>query len=309
MYTIKTDQCPAAHTHSDTDIPIMDQSMQPILYRPQGDLESLQELFDRVPRYLFRTSTRNSNGHTSSVRVKSAAAVNNRSTKDVFERNVTSARNMLKFHVLWKDYSDDNFTSWTSSIVFALQHGIRKAIGGRYHSAEEPSTIDIMILDTRKVPRGAFLPSMALLKAYNLTKDPDIVDKLPYYYGEYLSQGVLDFTAGSTVATTLAKLNELGLGGLYSPSTHKIQANHLWLAVNGVRTAIKNEQEREPTSEELRLAQRIALGITGSKNFLPVVMMLLLSTKPRYRLSPAILKAFEMNRWGEWYSCIWTNTS
>jgi hypothetical protein len=204
---------------------------------------------------------------------------------------------MLKHHITWSNRKTDNFISWTSSIVFALQHAIRKANGGRGCPIEDPSTINIIILDTSRLPRQVFLSTVALLEVFDLTTDRDI--NLPYCYGEYLSQGLLDLPEGSMVTTTLKRLNELSLDSLYSPFTFRIRRSHLWLAVNNVRQKFKKDSKEVPTSEEIELAQRIATSITNKKRFRSVIMMLLLSMAPRDCPDSKIMEAFAANGWGK----------
>jgi hypothetical protein len=50
------------------------------------------------------------------------------------------------------------------------------------------SEIGICVLDTRKVPRGSFLPAIALPQTYGILSEDN--HKLQYCCGEYLSQAL-----------------------------------------------------------------------------------------------------------------------
>lgn len=268
------------------------------LFMPQGESEFLHELFANTPRFLFRTWTPKSAGFTSSTQVRSKAAGYRKPIEDLFGREVHAARRILKFHLLWWEEFDDNLISWTNSIIFALQHGIRKSVDhGR--EKEDASTIQLMILDTYAFPRGVFLSAHDLLEAYNLASDSAIKKRWNWYHGEYLSQGVLDLPAAATVITTLAQLEDLGLKSLYSPS-RDFGKNTLWLAVDDARKRIKDvsQNRKELSTNEIETAQRIATSITKKRKFRPFIMAMLLSMKPRYRIEPLILRAFKTNGWG-----------
>lgn len=283
----------------------MNDKIAPTLYKPGDELESLVVHLDRIPHYLFRTFTPRSNGHTTfkgtiPTSIMTAAALNGYATDDVLGRDTTDATVMLKKHLGWKNTKDDNFTSWTSSPLFAIQHGVRKTApgtrpDGEYKWAlEHPSTIDITILDTRKLPRGCFLSTIALLEAFDMMDDPDIM--IPYCHGEFLSQGTLLLPKGSAATITLQKLIDLGLHKLYTPLGSEFEKSQLWRPVHRIR---QNWKPETPTDEELETAQSIAKNMTSSLSFRAVVMMNLLSIKRRIRNEPKILEAFRVDEWGE----------
>jgi hypothetical protein len=85
-------------------------------------------------------------------RVESAPAKHGHPTNDFFCCGVEGIR-MLKERVCSKNSKNENFVSWTSPLVFALQHAICKSAGG-----EDPSTIKIMVVNTHMVDRGLFIP-------------------------------------------------------------------------------------------------------------------------------------------------------
>ncbi|EOA84699.1 uncharacterized protein SETTUDRAFT_31946 [Exserohilum turcica Et28A] len=167
------------------------------VFMPHGMLEGLSDQFDCIPHYLFRTSSPRSGGTTNETHVASVAAINHFDQSDILARDWDEAVVMLQQHLLWEPYAEDNLVSWTSSFIFVVQHAIRREETDKPTSAS--NSIYISVLDTRKVPRGTFLPARALLKAYDLPDEGKL--KHDFYYGEYISQGSLYSDAIST--TTL----------------------------------------------------------------------------------------------------------
>ena len=96
-------------------------------FDPTGNKAWLREKFDEIPRYLFRVSTPKSDGTTDICWVKSKDARHDFAYRRVDvpasarHRHVAS---MLNRHLRWcgKSTESDNFVSWTSSLLFALQY-------------------------------------------------------------------------------------------------------------------------------------------------------------------------------------------
>jgi hypothetical protein len=236
------------------------------VFMPHGRLEGLSEYFDCVPHYLFRVSSPRSSGTTTHSLIESAAAKFNLDRSDVLGR------------------------------LFAAQHAIRRQATDQ--PASKPESINITILNTRKVPRGTFLPAVALLQAYNIESTGKL--RHDYYHGEYLSQGRLySDTIGTT--TTLDNLTTYGLYELYPPFAEISQKTALCRRVLQLRETFMGIP-KEPTNEEVAIAERISVCCFSHVDILPVVMMSLLSLEPRYRLEPRILKAFKDTFWSQWCS-------
>lgn len=265
------------------------------IYQPSAGQASLHLHLEQIPHFLLRVSSDNSNGSTSATRVVSGAVKRGYSSSDVLSRSNDWAVDRLKAHVKWRFREDGNFVSWTNSIIFALQHAVRKANGGKGCPSEDPSAIQITIVDVRKLPMQIFLPSVALLEAYGLIGDSEI--NVQYCHGEYLSQGALDLPPGCAISTTLERLNALGLDRIFTPHNR----HHLWNAVDPKRKRIKCGPKESVTTTEWETVETIARGICSSKIFRTVVTLLLLSIKPRYRLDPMVLEVFANNDWGRLY--------
>lgn len=263
------------------------------LFQPHGSLQDLTEYFDSIPHYLFRTSSPRSSGTTTKTCVESAAVKYNFNQDDILRQDWAKAVEMLESHLLWRNWTTDNLMSWTSSFLFAVQHAIRRQATDRPPSA--PGSIHISILDTRKLPRGTFLPAVALLEAYNIESKGKL--NRDYYYGEYLSQGRMDLFSDTMAMTTLEALIDHGLYELYPPFADETEKTKLCSRVLQLRESFKDIPE-VPSTEEISLAQHISVGCFLNISIRPVITMNLLSLRPRYRLDIMILEAFRENCWG-----------
>lgn len=178
-----------------------------LLFEPKEDSGLPQEALNRIPRYLFRVVSPRSDGITSEKWVRSKAVKENGRSppKDIFfnldsSKKVTVART-LNLHLRWwpKKKLRDNFVSWTSSLLFAIQY-----IYYRHLHDEDGSSLEeikLYTIDTTLFPRGTFLRDLDLIDAFRDFDDHDsgcdlvamqILRNRPnFYFGEYLSQGSL----------------------------------------------------------------------------------------------------------------------
>ncbi|EDU47528.1 hypothetical protein PtrSN002B_000889 [Pyrenophora tritici-repentis] len=218
------------------------------LFMPSGELEGLSAYFDCIPHYLFRTSSPRSSGTTTDTCVTSSAIRYGIDQSDILGRDREEAAEMLKNHLLWKSCTPDNLMSWTNSFLFAVQHAIWREETDR--PASPPEKIYITSLDTRKTPRGAFLPATVLLEAFNIGSTGKL--RHEYYHGEYLSQGTL--SSNAIITTTLAELIDHGLYKLYPPFAEVRERDRLFLRVQQLRETF-TETPEVPTDEEINNAQ------------------------------------------------------
>lgn len=178
-----------------------------LLFRPQVGSGLSQTAFHEIPRYLFRVVSPRSVGTTNDVWVHSESACQGQdfSMEDIFfdlnsEKRTTVART-LNLHLRWwpKDGLRDNFVSWTSSLLFAIQY-----IYYRHLSPEDGSSlrqIKVYAIDTTQFQQGTFLRDLDLIDAFwqfddhpskkNLENLRDLRKGIKNYFGEYLSQGSL----------------------------------------------------------------------------------------------------------------------
>lgn len=176
--------------------------LEQLPFQPQPESGIADTVLDNIPRYLFRIASPRSDGFTNEIWVKSESAYRNMSssTEDIFynldnEKRAGIAQ-ILNLHLRWwrKDELADNFVSWTSSLLFAIQY-----IYYRRSSARDGSSladIKIYVIDTTEFPRGTFMRDLELIDAfceydYNLRLLQSLRNGPDFYFGEYLSQGAL----------------------------------------------------------------------------------------------------------------------
>jgi hypothetical protein len=98
-------------------------------------------------------------------------------------------------------------------------------------------------------------------------------------------------SSDAIVTTTLDKLITHGLYELYPPFADVSERSRLCLRVLQLRKTF-TDTPKEPTNEEINTAETISVGCFLNIEIRPLIMMILLSLKPRYRLEPKILEPF-----------------
>jgi hypothetical protein len=183
------------------------EELEQLLFRPQADSGLAEKALDNIPRYLFRVVSPRSDGETNGIwaRSESAYRKGSSSSEDNFflldnKKRTTIART-LNVHLRWwpKEGLEDNFVSWTSSLLFAIQY-----IYYRHLSSKDGSNLEdilLYVIDTKRFPIGTFLRDLDLIDAFSKFDDPGKMKNLEnlqylrtsssYYFGEYLSQGSL----------------------------------------------------------------------------------------------------------------------
>lgn len=177
-----------------------------LLFMPLADSGLAATALDNIPRYLFRVITPLSDGKMDETWVHSQSASQNKasSVEGIFhnldlEKRIIMART-LNLHLRWwpKGDLEDNFVSWTSSLLFAIQY-----IYYRRRSSKDGSRLEhikLYVIDTTRFPKGTFLRDLDLIRAFckfdttlgdNLERFECLRKRPGYYFGEYLSQGSL----------------------------------------------------------------------------------------------------------------------
>ncbi|KAG8626395.1 hypothetical protein KVT40_005340 [Elsinoe batatas] len=186
------------------------------------------------PRYLFRVACPASDGQTDTEWVKSKAQyqreleVDHRDDESGIQvadpedllhpKDRRAAAQKLIDHLRWCSPQDDNLVSWTTSILFVVQHIMQR----RKNDKQRLKDISVLVVDTTEFPPGTFTREMNLarpLRQYN--RDLDYYCNLEafvcleyspacYYHGEYLSQGSLH-VQGKCAAVTAKDLFDAGL--------------------------------------------------------------------------------------------------
>lgn len=171
-------------------------------FRPQADSGIAETVLNNIPRYLFRVASPRSDGNTNEIWVRSESAHRNRnsSREDIFSnldsKKRTEVAQTLNLHLRWwpKGSYEDNFVSWTSSLLFAIQYIYYRHLSHRDGSCL--AEIKLYIIDTMQFPRGTFLRDLDLINIFcefneELKGFQSMRNRPDYYFGEYLSQGSL----------------------------------------------------------------------------------------------------------------------
>lgn len=267
-------------------------------FQPSDRFRYLADSLSPIPRYLFRVYTPLSDGHTddSWAMSRDAWAQNPTAVFDLFSRDTQVAALMLDGHLRWTDNSTrtDNFVSWTSSLLFALQY-----IFYRHKSARDGSMLEdikLCIIDTTAFADGTFIRDMDLIDAYEqFNSGLASLRKLrtqEYYFGEYLSQGALKIEAKSKVVSARA-IVDAGLFLLQPSFAATMTApNCLWAKeVLRLREPFRQHGSKQPvTDKQARAGTRIAQlfgwpwTLAVAANFLAIV--------PRHDDDKTMLNAF-----------------
>lgn len=176
-----------------------------LLFNPSPESGIEEAVLDNIPRYLFRLATPKSAGITNERWVCSESVRQNGTSSkgDIFFNLDTTKRTdvarTLNTHLRWdKMYNpEDNFVSWTSSLLFVLQYIYYR----HYRDKTSPAEIKLYIIDTMEFPRRTFMRDLDLidifcennksLKNFQFFRNQPQRNGDRYYFGEYLSQGSL----------------------------------------------------------------------------------------------------------------------
>ncbi|KAI2785905.1 hypothetical protein POX_h09667 [Penicillium oxalicum] len=161
---------------------------------------------DTIPRYLFRVVSPRSNGMTNvnlalSNMAREQDIRENLPEHDIFYNfhdSEVQARNaiIVNAHLNeWRNvHSQDNFVSWTSSLLFAIQYIYYRHLWTEDRS--DLADIKLFIIDTTRFTRGTFIRDLDLIGSFSKFNDSlrrfqRLRRGNKYYFGEYLSQGRL----------------------------------------------------------------------------------------------------------------------
>lgn len=102
---------------------------------------------------------------------------------------------MLREHLLWINGHDSDFISWSSSVLWTLEHA------ARMHTTECKGQVHVAVIDTRKIQDMAFSPAVKLMEVYKI---PEVGDEQghklnrDYNSSEYLFHGPLRNTPSNS---------------------------------------------------------------------------------------------------------------
>ncbi|ROV96893.1 hypothetical protein VPNG_09276 [Cytospora leucostoma] len=216
-----------------------------------------------MPRYLFRVFDQNSSGSSDKDKIASQASVEEAAYHriDLLSLDRDEATDMLFRHLKWisdKDCIPINLTSWTSSLLYAIQYAVY-----RCHKYQLDNTkVKICVVDTTKFPRGQFARDSQLINAFMRYDSATGAEEFfrfrlrdkRYHNGEYLSQGLVSLP-GQSCVVSLGRLERSGLFDLY-PEFDDEQRRMRWAnRVLELRTSWSTESL---TSEEAQTASAVA---------------------------------------------------
>ncbi|KAL1647162.1 hypothetical protein SLS58_002933 [Diplodia intermedia] len=158
------------------------------MYMTSEQYDLLHDARKRVPRYLFRafTASPHSSGGSSSGGDPEAPS---NAPSTAAERH-SHTQEMLSAHLTWDTKQPSEFRSWTSSLLCALRHAMRKT----YVWPTQPaSDVCIAVLDTTSNYALPVWPATALYDAYGLAPRASRTRTRPwrelerhYCFGEYV---------------------------------------------------------------------------------------------------------------------------
>lgn len=248
-----------------------DGEVDQLLFQPRAENGISDTVLRNIPRYLFRIASPYSDGATDAKWAKSQSAVSRdgSSTEDIF-RNLDDEKRahvatVLNLHLRWwpKEGAQDNFVSWTSSLLFAIQYIYYRSASSQDESSR--ANIKLYIIDTTKFPTGTFMRDLDLIDIFcehntELERLQDMRATTDYYFGEYLSQGSLKIENKCQVipADVLFQSNRLRrLQSQFGELCHNVEPKPLWAKeVIKLRRGIWSESDLpllEPEDMENRL--------------------------------------------------------
>lgn len=214
-----------------------------------------------------------SNVLNSDVGFASAAARNNDCHPSLADIQYGVAQAKLRKHLAWTKYNftDDEFISWTSSLLWALQYAVRKTTKSAEHELE------LCVLDASRFHAGTFLPAPQLIHDFGLSESNDITNA--YHNTEYLVHGSLNVrNCSSTVS--LACLRECGLFDLMPELDNEYWKQKLFMRVQYLREKIASAVN-PLTTVTCRRALRVASPFGGEWTMAMTIAFLALRGSPR----------------------------
>ena len=139
------------------------------------------------------------------------------------------AQAKLRKHLNWAIHNDDEFISWTSSLLWALQFAVRKTKFSAEHE------LRVCVLDTSRFITGTFLSASHLIQTFGLAAFSDCT--VEYHTTTYLAHGSLNVQNCSRTVS-LACLRENGLFDLLPELEDEYWKPRLFLRVRNLRQTL-----------------------------------------------------------------------
>ena len=285
----------------------------PTLFCLPVETAGVLEHSEQVPHYLFRVFDDDSSGLNNDYTIASIASEDRQrgNRRDVLTMKGRSKAAQLLYNHMKKALNsgrlDDNFVSWTSSLLFAIQYAVYR----RWRQNNDEAVVKLCIIDTRKYPRGQFMEDLSLLRKFDgAAKEiggevENFFDfrlsREDYQNGEYLSQGAVHHHNRSCIVT----LNTLVEAGLYTLCPEFKYSNHKW--TERVRDLRQEWSEEVTTSiEDIQCALDLAKACSATDDLDLATAFLTLKNRTlrgnrwrnleKHRAEHA-LKPVEVERW------------
>lgn len=282
-------------------------------FNPGPEFKALLERYGQVDRFLFRASERNSRTSTDRTWVKSrdARLLRPSSNSDIFATHSYSkaAENLGRF--LYSELSpqeDNNFVSWSSSLLTVLQSAFLMAQRARDRTL---ANTFICVVDTARLPARVFMSDMFLISAFSKY---DTSPRVPSAsrsrlsdllslrqtkhlkcagsndFGQYLSQGAL-LVEGHCSVVSLAGIVDAGLYALKDELSLPIPRDEAW-AVSIIRLR-ERFYATSPCSpaEALEIEFALRIGEKYGPSWKLPIALAFLALKPRLARDDGIMKA------------------
>ena len=188
------------------------------------------------------------------------------------------AKEMLTEHFLWNYRYKTEFSSWASSLLFVLQHAVRKS------DYRCESDVCIYVLDTRILSNVSIYPATILLRVYGIEDKGRL--RHEYYSGEYPIHGGIEDTTCFQVVS-LPHLIHCGLFNLFPELNEERGKGLLYRRVQELRSSFFNQPSPVSAVDVQSLRQ---LGTCFGDEFALPVTVALLSLRLRCPRDKGVLE-------------------
>jgi hypothetical protein len=214
-------------------------------------IDNVVDIWKKTPRYLYRTYCSSSAGINCATQMCSQAVRYKKTGGSLEQMTPDEVRERLTTHLLWCYDNDNNFVSWTSSLLFALQRAIYAVSSGK-----KACNVSICILDTSKIGTETFYHAETLLGLYSVCNAGKLLHR--YYTAEFLSIGTLNLSPGhDSDVVSFSKMEESGLYDLVPHLRSGYGKAGLCIPVRNIRAMYFNIPT--PISQEdIQVAKRLA---------------------------------------------------
>jgi hypothetical protein len=218
---------------------------------------------------------------------------------DIFARaDRDVAAQALRRHLQWdgKPHEEDNFVSWTSSLLLVLQYAFYRV---QHYANLDFAEMNICVVDTSLLPARVFISDMALIEAfsrYDSTRHKSLAGlkalrQSKYYFGEYLSQGTLSIEGCCSVVSMRQIIND-GLGLLRPEFLDAETRNGQWAKRVIALRDIFCTSGPHCNAKDVEVDAALRIGKRYGTSWQTPIALAFLALKPRRSWDETIVKAF-----------------